>query len=60
VERGELADQVRQAVNAILQEQLDLATKLLEENRDKLDRMVQTLLQKNHLNGKQIDEIFNQ
>lgn len=55
---GELSMRVREAVNAILAEQMEEAVRLLTENRAALDRMVGVLLVKNHLTGEEIDRVF--
>jgi len=50
--------EVRQAVNRILQEQMEKALTLVQENQPKIDALVKALLVKNHMTGTQIDEIL--
>lgn len=57
---GELSVQVREAVNAILAEQTEEAVRILAENKDKLDALVSALLEKNHLTGKELEELFSE
>lgn len=59
-QQGEIAGQVRAAVNEILQQQMELAVQLLQEHKEKFDRMVKILMEKNHLNGEQIDKVFSE
>ena len=56
---GELADEVRAAVNVILDEQMKLAIELVKENKKAIDVMVEALMLKNHLVESEIDEIFS-
>lgn len=56
---GTMSMEVREGINRILTEQMDEAIRLISENKDKLDALVQTLLEKNHMNGKQIHEILS-
>ena len=53
---GTMPDAVRTIVNRILKEQLEKAVKLILENRDKIDFLVEALMDKNHLNGAQIEQ----
>ena len=55
---GELSVRVREAVNAVLSAEMERAVRLISENRQTLDRMVQVLLVKNHLTGEEIDRVF--
>lgn len=50
--------EIREKVNKILSEQLEIAIDLINKNRDKLDLLCYHLLQKNRLTGDEIDEIF--
>ncbi|MBO5269508.1 MAG: hypothetical protein J6B77_01895, partial [Clostridia bacterium] len=55
---GELADEVRSAINRILSEELDRAVALITENKRAIDAIVSVLLSKNHLTASEIDNIF--
>ena len=48
--------EVRMTVNKILSEQLSLAVSALSENREKLDKLAQLLIKKNHLSKNEIYE----
>ena len=50
---------IREKVNAILEEQLALAVQMIKDNQQAIDIMVDVLMDKNHLKEKEIDEIFN-
>lgn len=54
-ENGAMSVEVRASVNRILKEQMDEAVRLVAENKDKIDSLVDELLSKNHLNGKEIE-----
>ncbi|MBE6974157.1 MAG: AAA family ATPase [Ruminococcaceae bacterium] len=56
---GELADEVRAAVNEILARELENTIALIEANRAAVDALVEALLTKNHLSGDEIDAIFS-
>ena len=56
---GAMSLEVRTAVNRILEEQMAEAVRLIRENRDKIDALVDVLLEKNHLNGTQIHETLS-
>lgn len=55
---GELSAEVRDAVNAILNEQLQKTVAILCENRAKVDRLVDVLIAKNHLTGDEIEAVL--
>ncbi len=55
---GELADEVRAAVNKILSEEMERTIAILTENKAAVDALVEALLTKNHLSGDEIDAIF--
>ena len=57
---GELSGTVRNAVNQILTEQMAEATRILTENQSRLDRLVEVLMEKNHLTGNEIQAILEQ
>ena len=50
---------VRRRVNEILAEELKAAIAQIEAGRDKMDRMVEVLMQENHLDGDRIAKIFS-
>lgn len=56
---GTLSREVRTAVNRILKDQMAQAIQMIYENRDKLDSLVEVLLNKNHLNGEEIQAAIN-
>lgn len=53
-----LAPEVREAVNAMLAEELDNAKRLLQENKAAIDQFVAVLMEKTHLNGEEMDALF--
>ncbi|MBE6960793.1 MAG: AAA family ATPase [Ruminococcaceae bacterium] len=55
---GSMSIEVRAAVNRILSEQMKVAIQLISENKDKIDALVKVLMEKNHLNGAQINEVL--
>lgn len=57
---GELAAEVRAAVNTILDAEMESAIKLIRENKAVIDELVSVLMKKNHLNGEEIDAILSQ
>ncbi len=50
---------VRERVNAILVEQMKITREIISANRGAIDALVEALLEKNHLKGNEIDEIFS-
>ncbi len=56
---GAMTHELRTAVNEILNSQMAEAVRILTEKRERLDALVQALLQKDHLNEKEIEEILN-
>ena len=58
VSDGEMNDKVRSAVNAILEEQMVQAIKIISDNREKIDALVKALEEKNRLNGNEIEMIL--
>jgi len=53
---GTMSVEVRTSVNRILNEQMREAVRLISENKDKIDCLVEELMTKNHLNGAQIEQ----
>lgn len=56
---GALYAQVRTAVNKILDVEMKKASALISDNKAAIDALVEALMEKNHLTGKEIDEIFS-
>ena len=54
-----VADQIDAEVNRIIQEAHTTATKLLTENQDKLIQLAKTLLEKETLEGPELDAVFD-
>ncbi len=50
-----MSDEARASVNRILRGQMDEAIRLISENKDKIDSLVEELMAKNHLNGAEIE-----
>lgn len=55
---SELSGEVRDAVNKILSDEMKNAIKLIEENKQAIEALVQRLLSNNHLTGSEIKDIF--
>ena len=53
-----MTTEVRKAVNRILSEQMDKAVEQICSNRDKLDALVNALMEKNHMYGNEIEAII--
>ena len=49
---------VRDGVNAILEKQMELAFLMLTTHKEKLDRLVDALMAKNHLKGEEIEALL--
>ncbi|MBE6630230.1 MAG: AAA family ATPase [Ruminococcaceae bacterium] len=49
---------VRDRVNAMLEQELETAIKLIKTNKRAIDAMVDALMEKNHLKENEIDDIF--
>jgi len=54
-----MPDVVRAKINAILKEQLDEAVSLIESGKEKVDKLVRALIEKNKLNREEIDELLS-
>ena len=50
---------VRDSVNKILSEELEKAVEIIDKNRAAIDKMVDALMEHNHLKENEIDEIFS-
>ena len=55
---GQLSGAVRDAVNQLLAQQMHNAIELISANKARIDALVQQLLEKNHLSGKEIANII--
>lgn len=53
---GNTSAEVRAAVNKILNEQMSNAIKSISDNKNKIDALVERLIEKNHLNSKEIEQ----
>ena len=56
---GEVALRVRDSVNSILDREMENAFRIIADNKDKIDRLVDELLKKNHLTEKEIDSVLS-
>ena len=56
---GLMAQQIRNAVNNILKNELNAAKDILSANADAIDKIVEELLIKNHMTAAEIDNIFS-
>ena len=54
-----VSQSIEQKVNAIIQEQLNLSIAIIKENADKMAQLVDTLMEKTHLNKQEIQEVLN-
>jgi len=52
---GTMSVEVRKRINCILKEQMQETVRLISENKDRIDSLVQELLAKNHLNAAEIE-----
>lgn len=55
VNAAQMSNEVRASVNRILKEQMNEAVRLISENRDKIDSLVEELMMKNHLSSAEIE-----
>jgi ATP-dependent Zn protease len=53
-----LAMEIKRKVDSILFQQLDLAVSMLSEDKDKLDKLVTALLEKNKLTAEEVDALL--
>lgn len=53
---GNMSIEVRNAVNKILKEQMREAVRMISENKDKIDALVDRLMEVNHMNGAEIEK----
>ncbi len=57
-ESGAMSLEVHKAVNRILKEQMEEAVRIINENKDKVDALVDALLKKNYLNSEEIEQVL--
>lgn len=55
---GEMSIELHKRISAVLKEQLDAAIEIISQNKSKVDALVDALLEKDHLTGDEINEIF--
>lgn len=55
---GNMSLEVREAVNRILKEQMNDTIKIISENKDKIEALVEELMVKNHLSGTEIEKVI--
>lgn len=55
---GTMSVEVRESVNRILNEQMNEAVRLISENKNKIDALVETLIDKNQLNSEEIKQVL--
>lgn len=58
VSNGNMPIEVREAVNRILKEQMNETIKIISENKDKIDALVEELMAKNYLSGTEIEKVM--
>ena len=56
---GEVALKIRDSVNGILEREMENAIRLIVDNREKIDKLVDELIKKNHLAEKEIDLLLS-
>ncbi|MCI6245713.1 MAG: AAA family ATPase [Eubacterium sp.] len=56
---GSISEQVRNSVNRILNEQMQEAVRIISENKEMMDLLVEELMSKNHLTGADIETILS-
>ena len=54
-----VSQSIEQKVNAIIQDQLNWSVAIIKENADKMAQLVDTLMEKTHLNKQEIQEVLN-
>lgn len=55
VNAAQMSGEVRASVNRILKEQMNEAVRHISENEDKIDSLVEELMEKNHLSSAEIE-----
>jgi len=59
VDTGSLSMEARVAVNRILKEQMECAIRIVAENKERIDSLVEELMVKNHLTKAEIEKAIN-
>lgn len=54
------ASEIRERVNEVLSAELELAKQTIAKNSEAMDKLVCALMERNHLKGGEIDEIFSE
>lgn len=54
-----ISSEIRRHINRILNEEYGKTKKIIEENRNIIDSLVEELLEKNHISGEEITNLFN-
>jgi ATP-dependent Zn protease len=57
---GAMEPVIREKVNAMLEEELQNAIRIIEANKQAIDSIVDALMEKSHLKEDEIDAIFKQ
>lgn len=55
---GNASSDVRKSINAIISAEMENAISIISGNRAAIDKIVEVLLEKNHLTGPEIDALF--
>ena len=58
-ENARASKEVREAVNALLEAELQRSVALIREHREAMDRLVEQLIEKNHLSGEEVQAILS-
>ena len=58
-ENARASKEVREAVNALLEAELQKSVALIREHREAMDRLVEQLIEKNHLSGEEVQAILS-
>ncbi|MEE0945441.1 MAG: AAA family ATPase [Acutalibacteraceae bacterium] len=53
-----MTDKAKEVVNKLLEEQLSETVRIISDNRDKIDALVNKLMEKNRLTGKEIEDVI--
>ena len=56
---GTLARDIRDAVNGILQTQMKETVRMIEANKQQVDKIAQALIDKNHLTGEELTQLID-
>lgn len=56
--QGEMNEETKMAVNKILVDEMNNAIEIIKANKQSIDKLTETLVNKNHLSGNEINEIL--